>query len=77
MGELKGQLLGVLLVVAIFGAIGTVLYAAFKESANTVATKIKEEPKIENDETSNESDENTGVTNNSSANPANQGLLTF
>lgn len=29
MSEIKGQLLGVVLVVAIFGAIGGLLYAAF------------------------------------------------
>lgn len=36
MSEIKGQLLGVLLVVAIFGAIGFTLYSAFKGAADKV-----------------------------------------
>ena len=37
MSEIKGQLLGVLLVVAIFGAIGFTLYSAFTSAASKVA----------------------------------------
>ena len=37
MSEIKGQLLGVLLVVAIFGAIGFTLYTAFQGAATKVS----------------------------------------
>lgn len=40
MSEIKGQILGVVLVLAIFGAIGTVLVTAFKNNANSIASKI-------------------------------------
>lgn len=40
MSEIKGQILGVVLVLAIFGAIGTVLLNAFKTSADEVSEKI-------------------------------------
>lgn len=44
MSEIKGQLLGIVLVVAIFGAIGAVLYTAFKTSATEVANEITQTP---------------------------------
>lgn len=44
MSEIKGQLLGVVLVVAIFGAIGGLLYAAFQNAAKSTASKIEETP---------------------------------
>jgi ribosome-associated toxin RatA of RatAB toxin-antitoxin module len=40
MSEFKGQLLGMLLVVAVFGAISTVLVQAFTTSANQVASQV-------------------------------------
>ncbi len=40
MSEIKGQILGVVLVLAIFGAIGTVLVTAFTDNAKSVAKKI-------------------------------------
>ena len=40
MSEIKGQILGVVLVLAIFGAIGTVLVTAFTDNANNIAKKI-------------------------------------
>lgn len=46
MSEIKGQLLGIVLVVSIFGAVAGVLLAAFNEAASNTANKIKEEPQI-------------------------------
>lgn len=40
MSEIKGQILGVVLVLAIFGAIGTVLVNAFTTSATEIGKKI-------------------------------------
>lgn len=40
MSELKGQLLGMLLVIGIFGAIGSVLYGSFKSAASSVASQV-------------------------------------
>lgn len=40
MSEIKGQLLGVLLVIAVFGAVSAVLFTAFKSSANKVVEKF-------------------------------------
>lgn len=46
MSEIKGQILGILLVLAIFGAVSGVLVAAFKNSANNIAEKVGSEPEI-------------------------------
>ena len=46
MSEIKGQILGVVLVLSIFGAIGTVLVTAFKNSADSIASKITAEDKL-------------------------------
>ena len=40
MSEIKGQLLGIVLVIAVFGAVAGVLYTAFTTSANSVQTKM-------------------------------------
>ena len=40
MSEIKGQLLGMVLVLAIFSAIAGVLVTAFKSNANTIASEI-------------------------------------
>ncbi|MCI2110742.1 MAG: hypothetical protein LKK13_00115 [Bacilli bacterium] len=40
MSELKGQLLGMLLVLSIFAAIGSVLYAAFTKTADNISSQI-------------------------------------
>ncbi len=40
MSEIKGQILGVILVLAVFGVVGTTLYTAFKTASNDVANKI-------------------------------------
>ncbi len=40
MSEIKGQILGVVLVLAIFGVVGTTLYGAFASAGNQVAEKI-------------------------------------
>ncbi len=46
MSEIKGQLLSIVLVVAVFGAVAGVLFTAFKTSAQQVSTKITEDPAI-------------------------------
>lgn len=40
MSELKGQLLGMLMVLSIFAAIGSVLYVAFKKTASNISTQM-------------------------------------
>ena len=40
MSEIKGQLLGIILVVTIFGAVAGVLLTAFTTAANNTSTKI-------------------------------------
>jgi hypothetical protein len=40
MSELKGQLLGMLMVLAIFAAIGSILYGAFKKTANNISNEM-------------------------------------
>ncbi|MFA6755650.1 MAG: hypothetical protein WCR97_04000 [Bacilli bacterium] len=42
MSELKGQLLGLILVIAVFGVIAGALITAFQNSAKSVATKIED-----------------------------------
>ncbi len=44
MSEIKGQLLGILLVVAIGASVGGVLYTAFQTSATSVSNKITSDP---------------------------------
>ncbi len=46
MSEIKGQLLSIVLVVAVFGAVAGVLFTAFKTSASQVSAKITEDPVI-------------------------------
>lgn len=47
MSEIKGQLLGIVLVVAVFGAVGSILVTAFQKAATDLGTTISEntEPK--------------------------------
>lgn len=40
MSEFKGQLLGIVLVIAAFAAIGTILVTAFESSAEAIGSKI-------------------------------------
>lgn len=42
MGELKGQLLSLLIVLVIFGAIAGSLYAAFNTTKDKIVTKLNE-----------------------------------
>ncbi len=46
MSEIKGQLLGIVLVISVFGVVAGLLTYAFKSSANSIANKIIEEPTI-------------------------------
>ena len=46
MSEIKGQLLGIVLVVTIFGAVAGVLLSAFKTAAANTAAQITTEPSI-------------------------------
>lgn len=41
MSEIKGQLLGIVLVVAVFGVVGTLLVTAFQKSATNISKKIE------------------------------------
>lgn len=41
MSEIKGQLLGMLLVITIFGAIAAVLFTSFKKAADNVASEVE------------------------------------
>ena len=43
MSEIKGQMLGLVLVLAIFGLIGTSIYAAFKTSSTNLASEMSNE----------------------------------
>lgn len=47
MSEIKGQLLGIVLVVTIFGAVAGVLLSAFNTAAANTADQISEVPVIE------------------------------
>lgn len=42
MSEIKGQLFGILLVIAIFAAVGSVLATSFSKAAKDVASEIVE-----------------------------------
>ena len=46
MSEIKGQLLGIILVVTIFGAVAGVLLTAFSTAASNTSTKISNDPQI-------------------------------
>ena len=41
MGEIKGQLLGIILVIAVFGAVAGILISTFKGTAETVEEKME------------------------------------
>lgn len=75
MSEIKGQILGVVLVLAIFAVVGGTLYTAFSNSATKVSSKI------EGSWTFPGESENDGKATQSSVTDvnlqANQGLLTF
>lgn len=42
MSEIKGQLLGIVLVVAVFGIVSTLLVTSFEKTAKTVQSKIED-----------------------------------
>ena len=46
MSEIKGQLLGIILVVTIFGAVAGVLLTAFTTAANNTSAKIANDAEI-------------------------------
>ena len=46
MSEIKGQLLGMLMVLVMFGLFGTVLYASFSGSVDTLSQKLAEETSL-------------------------------
>ena len=46
MSEIKGQLLGIILVVTIFGAVAGVLLTAFTTAANNTSKKIANDAEI-------------------------------
>lgn len=44
MSEIKGQLLGIVLVIAVFAVVGAALVTAFSNATKKVATEIEKEP---------------------------------
>ncbi|MCR5079086.1 MAG: hypothetical protein K6B65_04120 [Bacilli bacterium] len=46
MSEIKGQLLGMLMVLVVFALVGGVLYTSFRTSVSTVSTKMEEEASL-------------------------------
>ncbi len=46
MSEIKGQLLGMLMVLVVFALVGGVLYSSFKSSVGTVSSKIEAETSL-------------------------------
>lgn len=46
MSEIKAQIFGILLVVAVFASVGAVLVSAFSTAANDAAEKIEEQPNL-------------------------------
>ena len=46
MSEIKGQLLGMLMVLVLFGLFGTVIYNSFDNSVDTLSRKISEETSL-------------------------------
>ena len=46
MSEIKGQLLGIVMVIAVFGAVAGVLYGAFQASAKKISDKVATEDQI-------------------------------
>ncbi len=66
MSEIKGQLLGIVLVVSVFGVVGGVLVTAFHKSSKAIATKIE----TDTDPVSSETSANENLVTNDS-------LLTF
>lgn len=46
MSEIKGQLLGMVLVLAVFALVGGTLYANFASTKNTIADKMTEETSL-------------------------------
>jgi uncharacterized protein involved in cysteine biosynthesis len=42
MSEIKGQLLGILLVIMVFASVGTILASVFVNAANNVAEKVED-----------------------------------
>ena len=80
MSEIKGQILGVVLVLAIFGAIGTVLVSSFTKSAQNIEKKMSEAdtslfPNTSNSDSSGTNEGQKSLTNNDLFNDAE--LLTF
>ncbi len=46
MSEIKGQFLGMILVLAIFGAVAGIIYGAFQSAAQNVASEIVNPPTV-------------------------------
>ena len=50
MTEIKGQLLGMLLVLLIFSLVGGVIYASFKSNADDLSSKLNSEMSMVDDD---------------------------
>lgn len=75
MSEIKGQLLGIVLVVAVFGVVGTALVTAFKSSAGKIANKVDNDYTVADDGTVTGTDRKQNIENNSII--STNDLLTF
>jgi len=43
MSEIKGQILGMLLVLMVFGLVAGILYASFEKNANDISSRLNNE----------------------------------
>lgn len=66
MSEIKGQLLGIILVIAVFGVVATALTAAFKTTTENVGKKMEESPSTSITESSDDKEEDSGTTGTNS-----------
>ena len=77
MSEIKGQLLGIVLVVAVFGVVGGVLVTAFSKSASNISNKITKDYEYEEVNDSGVYKEKSGVSSIDNSIIKNDSLLTF
>jgi hypothetical protein len=46
MSEIKGQMLGMVLVLMVFGLVAGILYASFKQNANSISSQLANEGNV-------------------------------
>ena len=77
MSEIKGQLLGIVLVVAVFGVVGGVLVTAFSKSADNISNKITKDYEYVEEGNTGVYKEKTGTSSVDNFIISNDDLLTF